>query len=139
MIFGKKKAAVSAKGFKVVIADDEADVRTLLEKGLTSAGFTVISASDGQEALEKVESEKPNLVVLDITMPKVNGLEVLQKIKTNPQTRNLPVIMLTADQDLLRGYKYGADYYIPKPFTFNMVLAGINLIFKAKKEEKYQI
>ena len=132
-LFRKNTAEGTTGGFKIVAADDEADIRTILQKGLETAGHTVISAVDGEDALQKIKDEKPDLVILDIRMPKMDGIQVLQIIKKDPATRKLPVIMLTgnsSDEDLLKGYMYGADYYITKPFRIQTILNGIALIFK---------
>jgi len=130
----KKNATIQAvRGFKIVAADDEADIRTVLQKGLEMSGHSVISAVDGEDALQKIKEEKPDLVILDIRMPKLDGIQTLQIIKKDPATRKLPVIMLTGnatDEDMLKGYKYGADYYITKPFKLQTVLNGIALLFK---------
>ncbi|MFH2068206.1 MAG: response regulator [Candidatus Omnitrophota bacterium] len=132
-LFRKAAAEGTTGGFKIVAADDEADIRTILQKGLEMAGHKVISAVDGEDALQKIKDEKPDLVILDIRMPKIDGIQALQAIKKDPSTRKLPVIMLTgnsSDEDLLKGYMYGADYYITKPFRIQTILNGIALIFK---------
>ena len=133
MLFGKRKKEDSERGIKIVAADDERDIRTILKRGLATEGHTVILATNGQEALEKIRSEKPDLVILDIMMPKMDGIEALQKIKNDPRTKDLPVIMLTGkseDEDLLKGYKFGADYYITKPFKIRTLLSGIRMMIQ---------
>ena len=120
-------------GLKIVTADDESDIRTLLQKGLEAEGHTVIPAVDGEDALQKIKDEKPDLVILDIRMPKMDGIHVLQVIRKDPDTKKLPVIMLTvesSDQDTYKGYMYGADVYLAKPFKLQDVLTGIALAFK---------
>jgi two-component system alkaline phosphatase synthesis response regulator PhoP/two-component system response regulator VicR len=80
----------------------------------------VVTAYDGKEGLEKVKSEKPDMVVLDVMMPYMDGFEVLKNIRRDPETEALPVIMLTAkaqDKDVFEGYHYGADMYLTKPFN----------------------
>ena len=132
-LFKRAAAEGTTGGFKIVAADDEADIRTVLQKGLEMSGHTVIPAVDGEDALQKIKDEKPDLVILDIRMPKLDGIQVLQVIKKDPATRKMPVIMLTgnsSDEDLLKGYMYGADYYITKPFRIQTILNGIALIFK---------
>ncbi len=123
---------------RILVVDDEPVVVKTLSKAIRRQGFDVVSAADGEEALEKVRSTKPDLVILDIQMPKLDGTEVLQRIKGSPETASLPVIMLTAkagDEDILKGYKYGANYYIPKPFKMDEVLKGIAMIFQSIAEE----
>ena len=143
-MFKKNVVKVAAGGLKIVAADDEADIRTVLQKGLEASGYNVIPAVDGEDALQKIKDEKPDLVILDIRMPKLDGIQTLQTIKNDPATRKLPVIMLTgnsSDEDLLKGYKYGADYYITKPFKLQTVLNGIALVFKPdpNRSQRYTI
>ena len=91
-----------------------------MQVNLERAGYTVVTAFDGREALEKVELEQPDLVVLDVMMPYMDGFEVLQTLRKNQSTRDLPVIMLTAkaqDADVFRGWQSGVDCYLTKPFN----------------------
>ena len=135
-LFKRKTAESTTGGLKIVAADDEADIRTVLQKGLEMSGHTVILAVDGEDALRKIKDEKPDLVILDIRMPKLDGIQTLQVIKKDPVTRNLPVIMLTinsSDEDLLKGYMYGADCYITKPFRLQTILR-IVLAFKTEPQ-----
>ena len=143
-LFKKNVVKVAGGGLKIVAADDEADIRTVLQKGLEASGYSVIPAVDGEDALQKIKEEKPDLVILDIRMPKLDGIQTLQTIKHDPVTKKLPVIMLTGnatDEDLLKGYKYGADYYITKPFKLQTVLNGIALMFKPdpNRPQRYTI
>ncbi len=105
---------------KVLVCDDERHIVRLIQVNLERQGYTVVTAFDGKEGLEKIRSEKPNLVVLDVMMPYMDGFEVLKTIRREPETENLPVIMLTAkaqDKDVFEGYHYGADMYLTKPFN----------------------
>ena len=105
---------------KVLVCDDERHIVRLIQVNLERQGYTVITAFDGKEGLEKVKSEKPDLCVLDVMMPYMDGFEVLKNIRREPETENLPVIMLTAkaqDKDVFEGYHYGADMYLTKPFN----------------------
>ncbi|MFZ4508069.1 MAG: response regulator transcription factor [Fimbriimonas sp.] len=105
---------------KVLVCDDERHIVRLIQVNLERQGFTVITAFDGKEGLEKIRSEKPNLVVLDVMMPYMDGFEVLKSLRREKDTENLPVIMLTAkaqDKDVFEGYHYGADMYLTKPFN----------------------
>ena len=123
---------------RILVVDDEPVIVKTLTKAIRRQGFDVVSAADGEEALEKVRSTNPDLVILDIQMPKLDGTEVLQRIKGSPETASLPVIMLTGkagDEDILKGYKYGANYYIPKPFKMIEVLQGIEMMFRSIDED----
>ncbi len=105
---------------KVLVCDDERHIVRLIQVNLERQGYIVVTAFDGKEGLEKIRSEKPNLVVLDVMMPYMDGFEVLKTIRREPETESLPVIMLTAkaqDKDVFEGYHYGADMYLTKPFN----------------------
>ena len=105
---------------KILVCDDERHIVRLIQVNLERQGFQVVTAYDGKEGLEKVKSEKPNMVVLDVMMPYMDGFEVLKTLRRDPATESLPVIMLTAkaqDKDVFEGYHYGADMYLTKPFN----------------------
>lgn len=105
---------------KILVCDDERHIVRLIQVNLERQGYQVVTAFDGKEGLEKIRSEKPNLVVLDVMMPYMDGFEVLKSLRREPETENLPVIMLTAkaqDKDVFEGYHYGADMYLTKPFN----------------------
>jgi two-component system alkaline phosphatase synthesis response regulator PhoP/two-component system response regulator VicR len=105
---------------KILVCDDERHIVRLIQVNLERQGYTVITAFDGKEGLEKVRADKPDLCVLDVMMPYMDGFEVLKNIRRDPETENLPVIMLTAkaqDKDVFEGYHYGADMYLTKPFN----------------------
>jgi two-component system alkaline phosphatase synthesis response regulator PhoP len=106
-------------GRKVLVIDDEPGIIEIVEANLEGDGFSVISASNGKEGLEKIKNEKPELVVLDVMMPEMDGWEVLRRVEQDPDTAGLPVIMLTAkaaDEDYIHGLEEGAVEYITKPF-----------------------
>lgn len=105
---------------KVLVCDDERHIVRLIQVNLEKHGYQVVTAYDGKEGLEKIKSEKPDLCVLDVMMPYMDGFEVLKTLRREPETENLPVIMLTAkaqDKDVFEGYHYGADMYLTKPFN----------------------
>ena len=117
---------------KILAVDDEKHIVRLVQVNLERAGYEVVTANDGKEALEKVESETPDLVVLDVMMPYMDGFEVLQNLRRNPSTRDIPVIMLTAkaqDQDVFKGWQSGVDCYLTKPFNPIELLAFVKRIF----------
>ncbi len=114
---------------RILIADDEAHIIKMVEFKLRNLGHEVITASDGGEALEKATSDKPDLVMLDVMMPVMDGFQVLQKLKTQEETKSLPVIMLTAkgqEKDVVTGFETGAVDYVIKPFSFPELIARIN-------------
>lgn len=113
---------------KILIVEDEESLLKLESILLTSKGFEVIGVSNGKAALEAVEQDAPDLVLLDIMLPEMDGFEVCKHIKQNPATRQIPVIMLTAKktrEDMERGREVGADCYITKPFKSAMVIETI--------------
>lgn len=112
----------------MLVVDDEPEVVSLLRDALTREGFTVTSARDGAECLHKVASEHPDLVILDINMPVMDGLRALHALREREETRNLPVVMLTIrDQrgDELAGWTAGADLYLRKPCRMHDLIAGV--------------
>ncbi len=116
---------------KILIADDEEDILRILEARLQSFGYQVIVARDGSEALELAHRAKPDLIISDVTMPKMNGFEMLRHLRSRLETAVIPVIMLTARQDKsseLEGFAQGADDYIIKPFDSDKLLARIKMI-----------
>ena len=105
---------------RVVIADDDPDIRRLVEMTVTNAGCDVTVASDGEEALERVRDSVPDLVILDVLMPRMDGWEVARALKSDPATREVPVMFLTSrgqEHDVLEGFDSGAVDYMVKPFS----------------------
>ena len=116
---------------KVLVVDDDKDCVQLVKDFLESRGFEIVTAVEGETGLAKAKALKPDLIILDVMMPLMDGITVLQKLKENPVTQSIPVIMLTAkdrDEDVLKGYKHGAEYYITKPFELNQLILGVNLM-----------
>ena len=123
---------------KILVVDDNTDSIMILRSILESQGFTVHTAQSGLEALEIVTRERPDLVLLDVMMPQMSGIEVLERIKTTHATSKVPVIMVTAkiqDEDVMTGYQHGADYYITKPCTAKQLLYGIGLVLDRVEAE----
>jgi CheY-like chemotaxis protein len=120
----------------IMVVDDNPDIITIVRTILEGKGFNVLSAASGVECLETLKSQKPDLIVLDIMMPEMDGLEVLTRLKAMAEFNNVPVVLLTAKvqyEDVLGGYKLGADYYITKPFTSTQLINGINLLLGENK------
>jgi CheY-like chemotaxis protein len=118
-------------GKTILIVDDNADSIMILRSILEAQGYGVRTAQGGLEALDLLQNGLPDLVLLDVMMPQMSGIEVLERIKTTHATSKLPVIMVTAkiqDEDVLTGYQHGADYYITKPCTAKQLLYGISLV-----------
>lgn len=105
---------------KILVVDDEVYILHILDFSLGAEGYEVITAADGEEAIDRARVEKPDLVVLDIMMPKVDGFEACRRLKADPETSQIPVILLTAkgrEVDRQMGMEVGADDYIVKPFS----------------------
>lgn len=113
---------------KIVIVDDEPNIVMTLEYGFKKKGYTVFIARDGQEAYETISREIPDAVILDIMMPKVDGFQTLEKIKSTPELGNCKVLFLTAktkDSDIQKGLNLGADKYLTKPFSVKQVITEV--------------
>jgi two-component system alkaline phosphatase synthesis response regulator PhoP len=118
---------------KILIVDDEQDIVELLSYNLEKERFSIVKAYDGEAALGLVRSEKPDLMILDLMLPKMNGLDVCKAIRRNPETANLPIIMLTAkgdEIDKIIGLEVGADDYITKPFSVKELIARVRAILR---------
>ena len=116
------------KQFRILLVDDEKRILNFLSSKLVAAGYDVLTAANGFEALEQAQAQEPDLVVLDVLMPKMSGLEVLKQLRTFSAT---PVIILSAkgaDADRIRGLTSGADDYLPKPFNPDELLARIEAV-----------
>lgn len=119
----------------VLAVDDDAGIRRLVQLNLQRAGYRVATAVDGVDALEQIKTELPDLMVLDVTMPRLDGIELLRRIKENPDTAGIRVVMLTArsqDADIQEGHRSGADAYIPKPFNPRQLLEVVEEALKPK-------
>ena len=104
---------------KILVVDDEPDIRRIVSFLLKNWGFEVMTAENGIEGLNIIENEKPDLVLLDVSMPKMNGFQTLEQIRNKPEFKNLPIIMLTANSDtdiIDTAVSYGIHDYITKPF-----------------------
>jgi DNA-binding response OmpR family regulator len=120
---------------KVLAVDDQPQIVRLIQVNLQKAAFEVIPAYDGEEALEKLREHRPDLVILDVIMPKRDGFDVLRTIKADPETAHIPVVMLTVkaqDADIFEGLKEGAELYLPKPFHPNELVTLVRRVLEAK-------
>jgi class 3 adenylate cyclase len=120
---------------RLLIVDDLPDNVTMLSAHLRARGYTTLKAYGGTEALRIIESENPDLVLLDVDMPDLNGLEVCRRLKLNPKTRMLPVILVTAHSetnDILKGFETGADDYLIKPFNYTEMLARVRSMLRIR-------
>jgi DNA-binding response OmpR family regulator len=113
----------------VLVVDDEPEIVKLVAKFLESRGHRVTIARDGQEALDAVAAEKPDVLVIDLNLPKVDGFEVTKRLKNAPATRDLPIVMMTAAfptvEEADRGLSLGADEYVVKPFLRDVLVHNV--------------
>ncbi len=122
---------------KILIVDDEKDIVDLISYNLQKEGFSIAKAYDGEAALHSLKKQNPDLIILDLMMPKMNGLDVCRAVRRNPETAGLPIIMLTAksdEVDKIIGLEVGADDYVTKPFSVKELIARVRSIFRRLKE-----
>ena len=118
---------------RVLIVEDEKALAEILEYNFKKEGYAVDTASDGEIALDKIIFKAPDLVILDWMLPKLSGIELCKKVRSNKKIKNIPIIMLTArgeEEDRLKGLEMGADDYVTKPFSINELLARAKAVLK---------
>ncbi len=131
--FSDSELSMSRK--RVLVVDDEEDLLELIRYNLTKDGYRVDCVSSGEAALQTAKSKLPDLVILDVLLPRVDGLDVCRLLKTDPATRHIPIVMLTAkseEADVVAGLELGADDYITKPFSPRVLLARIKAVLRRK-------
>jgi DNA-binding response OmpR family regulator len=124
---------------KVLIAEDEPDIRGLVAFSLQYAGFVVVEALNGEEAIKKAEEEQPDLILLDVRMPKMNGYEACRKLKAQESTKHIPVIFLSArgqEAEIKHGLELGAEEYILKPFAPDELYRRVETILRRLERSK---
>jgi len=122
----------------ILVVDDEEDIRELVELNLGREGYQVLACDTGERALELARVKKPDLVVLDLMLPGVDGLEVCRRLKADPNTRQIPVVMLTAkgeEADIVAGLELGADDYVTKPFSGKVLAARVRRLLRRQVDE----
>ncbi len=123
----------TASAKKVLIVEDEKDILQLVKLYLEKEGYRIVTASTGSEGLAQVRTEKPDLVVLDLMLPEIDGLEICKRLRSSPDTAMLPIIMLTAkaeESDTIIGLELGADDYVTKPFSPKTLVARVKALFR---------
>ena len=121
---------------KILVVDDEEDILELIRYNLIIEGYRVDCAASGEEALIKAAEQSPDLILLDLMLPGLDGLDVCRELKANSATRQIPVIMITAkgeDADIVSGLELGAEDYITKPFSPRILLARVKVVLRRKK------
>ncbi len=123
----------------ILIVEDDEDIQQLVSYNLAKEGFGVSCAISGNEALAKISSEQPDLVLLDLMLPGPGGFEICRTVRNKPQTAKLPIIMLTAkgeEEDIIKGLEAGADDYITKPFSPKVLIARLRAVLRRRREEQ---
>ena len=121
---------------KILVVDDEINITQILQFSIGAEGYDVITAQNGEEAIDKARREQPDLIILDIMMPRIDGYEACRILKANPLTKNIPVVLLTAkgrDIDKRLGQEVGAIDYIVKPFSPNKLIDRIHKLLSCTK------
>lgn len=122
---------------KILVVDDEEDILELVRYNLAKEGYQVKCVTSGEDALKAASEETPDVVLLDLMLPGVHGLDVCRNLKSNESTMNIPIVMLTAkgeDADIVAGLELGADDYVTKPFSPRVLLARIRVVLRRKLE-----
>jgi DNA-binding response OmpR family regulator len=117
----------------IIVVEDETDIREVLEYNLEREGYKVLTAADGKQGLELIQKKTPTLVLLDLMLPKIDGLEVCRQLKDDAETTSIPIIMVTArgeESDIVLGLELGADDYIVKPFSPKELLARVKAVIR---------
>jgi two-component system alkaline phosphatase synthesis response regulator PhoP len=123
---------------KILVIDDEEDILELIRFNLVREGYKVLCAPSGEEALTIAQSEMPDLMVLDLMLPGIDGLEVTRVLKNDSKTKNIPIVMLTAkgeEADIVTGLELGADDYITKPFSPRVLVARVRAVLRRQLKE----
>ncbi len=124
---------------KILLIEDEQDISDLVTINLEAAGYSVVDVYDGLEGFLAAEREKPDLIVLDIMLPGMNGLDVCRKLKNHPDLSRIPIIMISAkseELDVVLGLELGADDYVTKPFSPKVLLSRVKAVLRRKEEPK---
>jgi len=134
-----KKGNVMTKQ-SIVIVEDEEDIQELIAYNLNKNGYETEVFSSGEDALSAIKDISPNLVLLDLMLPGLDGLKVCKHLKEDRETEDLPIIMITArgeEEDIVKGFEYGADDYVTKPFSTKVLLSRIKAVLKRQNHDTY--
>jgi len=121
---------------KILVADDNANIRKVVKMGFESLGYAVLTAEDGRRALEQIRAERPDLVILDVMMPEINGFDVAAVLKNDPQTMDIPIIILSIVEDRTRGFRLGVDRYLSKPIDMAALFKEAGALLEAGRSAK---
>ena len=127
---------MQAKIRKILIADDEPDILEIVSFNLRGEGYEVFTAKNGDEAIEEAKKNHPDLIILDVMMPEMNGFDVAAILKNDPQTMDIPIIVLSIVQDKIRGYRIGVDRYLTKPIDTAQLFTEVGALLQQGKSKK---
>jgi len=130
------KFKVVGKDATILVVDDDDSIRSLLQQELSDAGYLIEQATNGKEALESVRKNRPDLIILDVMMPEMNGFDVAAVLKNDPQTMDIPIIVLSIVQDKARGYRIGVDRYLTKPIDTAQLFKEVGALLEQGKSKK---
>ncbi len=138
MVFSKLKS--NGKMSTILVVDDDDSIRSLLEQELSDAGYLIEQATNGKQALECIRKNRPDLIILDVMMPEMNGFDVAAILKNDPQTMDIPIIILSIIQDKARGFRIGVDRYLTKPIDTAQLFQEVgNLLEQGKSKRKVMV
>ncbi|MEI6972780.1 MAG: response regulator [bacterium] len=136
----RETITMAAAQKNILVVEDEDDVLELMRYNLTREGFGVVTATRGEDALKAVARKKPDLILLDLMLPGMNGFEVCRKLKNDPSTADIPIIMVTAkgeEADIVVGLELGADDYVSKPFSIKVLVSRIRVVLRRQASQAY--
>jgi signal transduction histidine kinase/DNA-binding response OmpR family regulator len=138
MLFSQLKT--NGKNSTILVVDDDDSIRSLLQQELNEAGYLIEQATNGKQALECIRKNRPDLIILDVMMPEMNGFDVAAILKNDPQTMDIPIIILSIVQDKARGFRIGVDRYLTKPIDTNQLFTEVgNLLEQGKSKKKVMV
>jgi two-component system phosphate regulon response regulator PhoB len=133
---GKKNSKMAKE--RILVVDDEEDILELVRFNLAREGYSIICTTSGEETLKIIQKEHPDLIVLDLMLPGMDGLDVAKALKNDPKTRDIPIVMLTAkgeEADIVTGLELGADDYVTKPFSPRVLVARVRAVLRRGTSE----
>jgi CheY-like chemotaxis protein len=132
----QSKINTTGTAASILIVDDDDSIRSLLQQELSEGGYLIDEATNGKEALERIRKNRPDLIILDVMMPEMNGFDVAAILKNDPQTMDIPIIVLSIVQDKIRGYRIGVDRYLTKPIDTAELFTEVGALLQQGKSKK---
>ncbi len=132
----QSKFKIEGKDSTILVVDDDDSIRSLLHQELSDAGYLIEEATNGKEALERIRKNRPDLIILDVMMPEMNGFDVAAILKNDPQTMDIPIIVLSIVQDKARGFRIGVDRYLTKPIDTALLFNEVGTLLEQGKSKK---